>query len=188
MKLKDIWKSNHFKDINNVRIKERDLVWFNEKPYEVKKIKEKYLSYLAIKMADTGKIIPLSNFSKYNEIEKIEKNKSYLFKDIPISCYDNDVYNALLRWIKKTKVKTIAVKFDSLQKQIIVYSNRPGILIGKAGKEINEVEKIIKKSSAYKDYELILEEITCAININDLEVTDEEFMKKNMDYWMSRGF
>lgn len=101
---------------------------------------------------------------------------------LPFSCYDNNVYNALLNWIKPYKddrfgTKHLGVKFDNSNKVINVYTDNPGALIGPQGKTIDKVTEEIRKCKGYEDYEIKLFEICMFINADDEEISDEQHMK-----------
>ena len=110
---------------------------------------------------------------------------------LPLSCYDNKVYNILLNWVKSHKRndndnETIAVKFDNSNKVINVYTNHPGIMIGYQGQDLNNVLKSIRACRGYEDYNIKFVEVCMFINTNDSEVTDEQHNKDWKNYMAFR--
>lgn len=106
---------------------------------------------------------------------------------LPISCHDNNVYNALLNWIKCDKEssfapKNIGVTFDNSNKVINIYTDKPGMLIGPKGSTFNSVLEKIRKCRGYEDYNIKIYEISMFIRSEDEEVSDEQYMKDWEDH------
>lgn len=98
---------------------------------------------------------------------------------------DNKVYNALLNWLRSHRVKAFAVKFDGDKKEIQVYTNKPGILIGKQGASIEKVQKEINQCRWYEDYKIVIIEIDTIISSDEFEISDEEYDRACQNYLRS---
>ena len=98
---------------------------------------------------------------------------------------DNKVHNALLNWLRSHRVKAFAVKFDSDKKEIQVYTNKPGILIGKQGSSIEKVRKEINQCRWYEDYKIVIIEVDIIISSDEFEISDEEYSKTLQKYFES---
>lgn len=116
------------------------------------------------------------NYKLYKQLKEKEDLEAYKTM-LPTSIYDNKVYNILLEWIQLCKVSGIAIKVDNSEKIIHVWTTKPGVLIGKQGKTIEEVENKIHLLKFYEDYKIRLYEITMLISKTDKKVTDEEHQK-----------
>ena len=98
---------------------------------------------------------------------------------------DNKVHNALLNWLRSHRVKAFAVKFDGDKKEIQVYTNQPGILIGKQGASVEKVQKEINQCRWYEDYKIVIIEIDTIISSDEFEISDEEYDRAYQNYLRS---
>lgn len=185
MNIISIIKSYFRKDKFNHKIKANDLIRYKGKPYAVEKRKLKCFYYLGIPCEndlrnDGFEIKPLSEIPS-DEIEYISKNCKYYEKVMPAGCHNNNVYNALIKWVKKCKVKSIGVVFDYNDNIIHIYTNRPGILIGRHGSLISEVENEIRSQKHYENYSINIHEVGGIISQDSVELTDAEMIKQFED-------
>ena len=97
-----------------------------------------------------------------------------------------EVYNIIAAWCKEAGVKQAAVKTKTEQdgtKTLIVYSDRPGYLIGKAGCIIDKYTKIIKKLKMAGIQKVEIEEISGIVNQNQVDV--EDYYSSYMANWFA---
>ena len=100
------------------------------------------------------------------------------------------VYNILLEFMKKNNIKSFGIKSKHKDDKhiITIYTNRPGIIIGKGGERIKQLEDKIHEDKLDADIKIVLEEIDFFIRDDNEPYTDEEFVDFINDYMMARGF
>ena len=84
-----------------------------------------------------------------------------------------EVYNLIASWCKEAGVKQVAAKIKTEPdgtRTLIVYSERPGYLIGKAGCVIDKYTNAIKKLKIAGIQKVIIEEISGIVNQNKIDV------------------
>ena len=84
-----------------------------------------------------------------------------------------EVYNLIASWCKEAGVKQVAAKIKTEPdgtRTLIVYSERPGYLIGKAGCVIDKYTNAIKKLKIADIQKVIIEEISGIVNQNKIDV------------------
>ena len=128
--------------------------------YEVKHLKE-LLSDTQFQKTELEK----KNILLNAEIEKMQApNQTGL---IP------EVYNLIASWCKETGVKQVAAKIKTESdgtKTLVVYSDRPGYLIGKAGCVIDKYAKAIKSLKIVNIKRVVIEEIYGIVNQFHIDV------------------
>ena len=98
-----------------------------------------------------------------------------------------DYYNILQDWKNECGIKTLMVKSeylegDYLSKRLVVYSESPGALIGKAGERIDRYKKLLQeRDSRIKEVKLV--EVDLIVE-GTLKVDIES---EKGDYFRSRG-
>ena len=129
--------------------------------YEVKRLKKLLSDTQFQKTALEKKNILLNS-----EIEKAQApNQTGFFPE---------VYNLIASWCKEAGVKQVAAKIKTEPdgtRTLIVYSERPGYLIGKAGCVIDKYTNAIKKLKMADIQKVTIEEIygivnQCQINVD----------------------
>ena len=100
------------------------------------------------------------------------------------------VYNILLDFMKNTGIKSFGIKSKhKVDNHIItIYTNRPGLIIGKGGERIKQLEDRIHEDKLDADIKIVLEEIDFFIRDDNEPYSDEEFNDFMTDYMMARGF
>ena len=98
-----------------------------------------------------------------------------------------EVYNLIASWCKEAGVKQVAAKIKTEPdgtRTLIVYSERPGYLIGKAGCVIDKYTNAIKKLKIADIQKVIIEEIYGIVNQYKIDVDRyyEAFMTKYFAY------
>lgn len=86
-----------------------------------------------------------------------------------------EIYNIIAAWCKETGVKQVAAKIKTESdgtKTLIVYSDRPGYLIGKAGCIIDKYAKAIKSLKIVNIKRVVIEEISGIVNQNQVDLED----------------
>ncbi len=84
-----------------------------------------------------------------------------------------EVYNLIASWCKETGVKQVAAKIKTESdgtKTLVVYSDRPGLLIGKAGCLIDKYVKAIKSLKIGNIKRVVIEEIYGIVNQFHIDV------------------
>ena len=100
------------------------------------------------------------------------------------------VYNILLEFMKSLNIKSFGVKSKHIDgKQILtIYTNRPGLIIGKNGTTIHQLLDKIHEDILDRDINIDLEEVDFFIRDDNEPYTDKEFLEFMNDYMMARGF
>lgn len=100
------------------------------------------------------------------------------------------VYNILLDFMKSLNIKSFGVKSKHIDgKQILtIYTNRPGLIIGKNGTTIHQLLDKIHEDILDRDINIDLEEVDFFIRDDNEPYTDEEFAGFMNDYMMACGF
>ena len=100
------------------------------------------------------------------------------------------VYNILLDFICDVGIKTFGIKSRHTGgKHIItIYTNRPGIVIGKQGERFESLKSKIHEDKLDSNIEIVLEEIDFFIRDDNEHYTDEEQIKLMNYYMMAHGF
>lgn len=100
------------------------------------------------------------------------------------------VYNILLEFMKSLNIKTFGVKSKHIDgKQILtIYTNRPGLIIGKNGTTLQQLLDKIHEDILDRDINIDLEEVDFFIRDDNEPYTDKEFAEFMNDYMMARGF
>ena len=98
-----------------------------------------------------------------------------------------EVYNLIASWCKEAGVKQVAAKIKTEPdgtRTLIVYSERPGYLIGKAGCVIDKYTNAIKKLKIADIQKVTIEEIYGIVNQYKIDVDRyyEAFMTKYFAY------
>lgn len=84
-----------------------------------------------------------------------------------------EVYNLIASWCKETGVKQVAaeIKTESdMTRTLVVYSDRPGLLIGKAGCIIDKYAKAIKSLKIANIKRVVIKEIYGIVNQFHIDV------------------
>ena len=141
---------------------------------EVKRLK-KLLSDTQFQKTELEK----KNILLNSEIEKAQApNQTGFFPE---------VYNLIASWCKEAGVKQVAAKIKTEPdgtRTLIVYSERPGFLIGKAGCVIDKYANAIKKLKMANIQKVTIEEIYGIVNQYKIDVDRyyEAFMTKYFAY------
>ena len=143
--------------------------------YEVKRLKKLLSDTQFQKTALEKKNILLNS-----EIEKIQ---------IPnlVNIYP-EVYNIIAAWCKESGVYQVAIKtkYDSKSDcyKLTLYTERPGLFIGKAGKLCEKYKKLLQECKACRRIEqLEIKEISGIVNQNLVDV--EDYYSTYMANWFA---
>ena len=100
------------------------------------------------------------------------------------------VYNILLKFMKSLNIKSFGVKSKRIDgKQILtIYTNRPGLIIGKNGSTLQQLLNKIHEDILDRDIDIALEEVDFFIRDDNEPYSDEEFVDEFNDYITARGF
>ena len=100
------------------------------------------------------------------------------------------VYNILLEFMKSLNIRSFGVKSKHINgKQILtIYTNRPGLIIGKNGSTLQQLLNKIHEDILDKDININLEEVDFFIRDDNEPYTDKEFADEFNEYMMARGF
>ena len=99
-----------------------------------------------------------------------------------------DLHNVLVDYMIETNAQC-SFKLRNVehgQYVIELYSNKPGILVGKAGVTIDKYTRLLKKKDKYfKGFEV--NEIDGFISPSTSKISKDDWMKAVDDYYMSLG-
>ena len=100
------------------------------------------------------------------------------------------VYNILLEFMKSLNIRSFGVKSKRIDgKQILtIYTNRPGLIIGKNGSTLQQLLNKIHEDILDRDINIDLEEVDFFIRDDNEPYTDKEFAAFMNDYMLARGF
>ena len=100
------------------------------------------------------------------------------------------VYNILLEFMKSLNIKSFGIKSRHTNgKQILtIYTNRPGLIIGKNGTTLQQLLDKIHEDKLDSDIDIVLEEVDFFIRDDNEPYTNEEQVEFMNDYMMAHGF
>ena len=100
------------------------------------------------------------------------------------------VYNIILEFMKSLNIKSFGVKSNHIDgKHILtIYTNRPGLIIGKNGATLQQLLDKIHEDILDRDINIDLEEVDFFIRDDNEPYTDKELLEFMNDYMMARGF
>ena len=100
------------------------------------------------------------------------------------------VYNILLEFMKSLNIKSFGIKSKHIDgKQILtIYTNRPGLIIGKNGSTLQQLLNKIHEDILDRDIDIALEEVDFFIRDDNEPYSDEEFVDEFNEYMMASGF
>ena len=100
------------------------------------------------------------------------------------------VYNIILDFMKSLNIKSFGIKSKHIDgKQILtIYTNRPGLIVGKNGTTIHQLLDKIHEDILDRDINIDLEEVNFFVRDDNEPYTDKEFLEFMNDYMMARGF
>lgn len=110
-------------------------------------------------------------------------------KDIRLEV-SSRVYNILLEFMKSLNIKSFGIKSKHIDgKQILtIYTNRPGLIIGKQGVTLQTLQDKIHEDILDRDIDIVIEEMDFFIRDDNEPYTDKEFAEFMNDYMVARGF
>lgn len=99
-----------------------------------------------------------------------------------------EIYNIIAAWCKEAGIYQVAIKtkYDSKLDcyKLILYTERPGLFIGKAGKLCEKYKKLLQECKACRRIEQIeIEEISGIVNQNQVDV--EDYYSTYMANWFA---
>lgn len=100
------------------------------------------------------------------------------------------VYNILLDFICDVGIKTFGIKSRHVDDKhiITIYTNRPGLVIGKKGERFERLKNKIHEDKLDANIEIVLEEIDFFIRDDNEHYTDKEQAKFMNYYMIAHGF
>ena len=119
----------------------------------------------------------------YNQYQKATKKVHYLEREIEkltqpsLASLNPETYNVISRWIKDCGVMQvgIALKYDKEQRgyRVLIYTDRAGYLIGKAGCKIEAVKKeLMELKQANNIVSVEINEVLGFVNQREVDVDD----------------
>ena len=99
-----------------------------------------------------------------------------------------EIYNIIAAWCKEVGIYQVAIKtkYDSKSEcyKLILYTERPGAFIGKAGSIIEKYKKMLQECRVGRMIEQIdIEEISGIVNQNQVDV--EDYYSSYMANWFA---
>lgn len=100
------------------------------------------------------------------------------------------VYNILLDFMKKNNIRSFGIKSEHADgKHILtIYTDRLGIVIGKGGERIKELENKIREDKFDANIKIILKEMSFFIRDDNESYSEKEENEFFNNYMMARGF
>ncbi len=149
-----------------------------------------FLTVLLINYLKTNKA--LFHATSELDIVKNEKNKleSQLnaYKKPNLVNISPEIYNIIADWCKEVGIYQVAIKtkYDSKSDcyKLILYTERPGAFIGKAGSIIEKYKKMLHECRVGRMIEQIdIEEISGIVNQNQVDI--EDYYSSYMANWFA---
>lgn len=142
---------------------------------EVKRLK-KLLSDTQFQKAELEK----KNILLNSEIEKIQTPNL-------VNIYP-EIYNIIAEWCKESGIYQVAVNIKPIPKsdcyKLTLYTERPGLFIGKAGSLCEKYKKLLQECRAYRRIEqLEIKEISGIVNQNKVDI--EDYYSSYMTNWFA---
>ena len=99
-----------------------------------------------------------------------------------------EVYNIIAAWCKEAGIYQVAIKtkYDSKSDcyKLTLYTERPGLFIGKAGSLCEKYKKLLQECKAYRRIEqLEIKEISGIVNQNKVDI--EDYYSSYMTNWFA---
>ena len=125
-------------------------------------------------------------------IVKNEKNKLELqlnaYKKPNMVNISPEIYNIIAEWCKESGIYQVAVNIKPINKsncyKLTLYTERPGLFIGKAGKLCEKYKKLLQECKACRRIEqLEIQEISGIVNQNQVDV--EDYYSSYMANWFA---
>lgn len=122
-----------------------------------------------------------------DERDKIESKFNAYTKPNLVNIYP-EIYNIIAAWCKEVGIYQVAIKtgYDSKSNcyKLILYTERPGAFIGKAGSTIEKYKKMLQECRVGRMIEQIeIEEISGIVNQNQVDV--EDYYSSYMTNWFA---
>lgn len=122
-----------------------------------------------------------------DEKDKIESKLNAYMKPNLADIYP-EVYNIVAAWCKEVGIYQVAIRnrYDSKSNcyKLTLYTERPGVFIGKAGSTIEKYKKMLQECRVGRMIEQIeIEEISGIVNQNQVDV--EDYYNSYMTNWFA---
>ena len=92
-------------------------------------------------------------------------------------------YNIIREWCVECNV-TVSVKVDNFKREITIYTDKPGYMIGPRGSIVDKYQKKLKDAFPHrkKPYKFLIEETTMNISPQSPVITEEEELNDFAEY------
>lgn len=122
---------------------------------------------------------------------ELEKKLNFEIKKVQAPNLVNiypEIYNIIADWCKESGIYQVAVKtkYDSESDcyKLILYTERPGLFIGKAGCRIEKYKKLLQECKfSFRIEQLEIQEISGIVNQNQVDV--EDYYSTYMANWFA---
>ena len=99
-----------------------------------------------------------------------------------------EIYNIIAEWCKESGIYQVAVNIKPINKsncyKLTLYTERPGLFIGKAGSLCEKYKKLLQECKAFRRIEqLEIKEISGIVNQNQVDV--EDYYSSYMANWFA---
>ena len=147
-------------------------------------------SVLTSEVKRLKKLLSDTQFQK-TELEKKNILLNYKIEKIQTPNLVNiypEVYNIIAAWCKEAGIYQVAIKtkYDSKSDcyKLTLYTERPGLFIGKAGSLCEKYKKLLQECKAYRRIEqLEIKEISGIVNQNKVDI--EDYYSSYMTNWFA---
>lgn len=94
-----------------------------------------------------------------------------------------ELYNLIKEWATKCNAHVAII---NTEKEIKIYTNKPGQMIGPHGTLVDEYQRRLNSISRYKKHKFIINPIDMVITPESPEITQEEYEKSLDEYFEAR--
>ena len=132
-------------------------------------------------------ILSINLASVEGERDRVKSQLNAYIKPNLVNIYP-EIYNIIAAWCKEVGIYQVAIKtkYDSKSEcyKLILYTERPGAFIGRAGSIIEKYKKMLQECRVGRMIEQIdIEEISGIVNQNQVDV--EDYYNSYMANWFA---
>ena len=132
-------------------------------------------------------ILSINLASVEGERDRVKSQLNAYIKPNLVNIYP-EIYNIIAAWCKEVGIYQVAIrtKYDSKSEcyKLILYTERPGAFIGRAGSIIEKYKKMLQECRVGRMIEQIdIEEISGIVNQNQVNV--EDYYNSYMANWFA---
>lgn len=149
-----------------------------------------FLTVLLINYLKTNKAL----FHTTAELDSVKDEKDKIESELNVYIKPNladiypEVYNIVAAWCKEVRIYQVAIRnrYDSKSNcyKLTLYTERPGVFIGKAGSIVEKYKKMLQECRVGRMIgQIEIEEISGIVNQNQVDV--EDYYNSYMTNWFA---